>query len=334
MTLPTNSPGYHVRVLPRFPAMVLGANGIAVSKDGLTYTISLTVVPGQPETNDGAALGSEDKRWSDLFLANGAVINWPGTTEPVLLTHIPGGALNLRVPLGLSIQSSDSNSFTVGRNGSSNPGFKVNDTVANAVTGVQITPQIAGNGVAFNVVSPNTNENLFLNAKGTGQVITGALLNLTSGALAFPATQIPSTNPNVLDDYEEGTWTPTFDHTTHGTLSVTYVFRFGNYTKAGRIVTANFHMNFTFTGTGSGACIISGLPFAAGAANGNVYTGTLAGSGITKASYTQFNARVQQGTTVLDLVATGSGQAFSVIAPAEITGNVLLSGTLTYLTDT
>src|SRR5678815_603330 len=29
-----------------------------------------------------------------------------------------------------------------------------------------------------------------------------------SGQYAFPSTQTPSSDPNTLDDYEEGTWTP------------------------------------------------------------------------------------------------------------------------------
>src|SRR3990167_787780 len=33
-------------------------------------------------------------------------------------------------------------------------------------------------------------------------------LNLTGGQIKFPGTQVPSSDANTLDDYEEGTWTP------------------------------------------------------------------------------------------------------------------------------
>ena len=34
-------------------------------------------------------------------------------------------------------------------------------------------------------------------------------INLTGGQIAFPATAVPSADANTLDDYEEGTFTPT-----------------------------------------------------------------------------------------------------------------------------
>jgi hypothetical protein len=83
------------------------------------------------------------------------------------------------------------------------------------------------------------------------------------GNLAFPATQVPSSDPNTLDDYEEGSWTPTLGGTT------TYGIRTGTYTKIGRVVHA--HLNdfaITTLGTGS-ATQVDGLPFAVNIANGS-----------------------------------------------------------------
>jgi hypothetical protein len=83
------------------------------------------------------------------------------------------------------------------------------------------------------------------------------------GNLAFPATQVPSSDPNTLDDYEEGSWTPTLGGTT------TYGIRTGTYTKIARVVHA--HLNdfaITTLGTGS-ATQIDGLPFAVNIANGS-----------------------------------------------------------------
>jgi hypothetical protein len=53
--------------------------------------------------------------------------------------------------------------------------------------------------------------------------------------ITFPATQSASSNANTLDDYEEGTFTPTvIGGTTAGTG--TYNTQTGSYTKVGRLV--------------------------------------------------------------------------------------------------
>lgn len=93
-------------------------------------------------------------------------------------------------------------------------------------------------------------------------------LSGSGGNLAFPATQIPSSDPNTLDDYEEGTWTP------NGTFEVPGDTNFGghilgsphgNYTKIGNLVfyTFNFSVSpFNFTpGIAQGHLIVSGLLF-------------------------------------------------------------------------
>jgi len=65
---------------------------------------------------------------------------------------------------------------------------------------------------------------------------------------------------NALDDYEEGTWTPTIlGGSTNPTVS--YSIQNGTYTKTGRLVTCRFYVQFSFTG-GSGTVSIGGLPFA------------------------------------------------------------------------
>jgi hypothetical protein len=79
----------------------------------------------------------------------------------------------------------------------------------------------------------------------------------TSGAgITFPATQSASSNANTLDDYEEGTFTPSFADTT-----ATYSSQSGWYTKVGNIV--HFTLNLTtsaLTRNGNNVNIV-GLPF-------------------------------------------------------------------------
>ena len=67
---------------------------------------------------------------------------------------------------------------------------------------------------------------------------------------------------NQLDEYEEGTWTPSLEIGGSST-GITYSsLRGGNYTKIGRQVTVNFAFTLTSKGSATGDAHISGLPFA------------------------------------------------------------------------
>jgi len=87
----------------------------------------------------------------------------------------------------------------------------------------------------------------------------------TSGAgITFPATQSASTDANTLDDYEEGTFTPTLEFS-GGTTGITYASgrRAGRYTKIGRMVYFTIFVELTNKGSSSGNAEITGLPFTA-----------------------------------------------------------------------
>jgi len=67
---------------------------------------------------------------------------------------------------------------------------------------------------------------------------------------------------NALDDYEEGTWTPSYGGGTTAP-TVTYGLQSGTYTKIGRIVIVVCNIRGQATAQGSGYLRIEGLPFAA-----------------------------------------------------------------------
>ncbi len=68
----------------------------------------------------------------------------------------------------------------------------------------------------------------------------------------------------LLDDYEEGTWTPTF---TSGVTTPTYTFNSGVYTKIGRLVFVQVRLDL-LGGTANGSAVeIGTLPFAPIASN-------------------------------------------------------------------
>ena len=110
----------------------------------------------------------------------------------------------------------------------------------------------------------NTNEGIqILNCLGVGNATPS-----TSGAgITFPATQSASSDANTLDDYEEGTWTPSLGG------NATYITNSGFYRKIGSLVFISAYMLVQTRGTGSNY-IISGLPFnpnAAASVNESVF---------------------------------------------------------------
>jgi len=89
----------------------------------------------------------------------------------------------------------------------------------------------------------------------TGLAVTGLtdISAATSGQIKFPATQNASSNANTLDDYEEGTWTPTNISGMTGFSAID-----GTYTKIGRAV--QVRGSFSITSVTSNM-FVGGLPF-------------------------------------------------------------------------
>lgn len=133
----------------------------------------------------------------------------------------------------------------------------------------------------------------------SGTVALKSLLDVQSGQVKFPAAQNASADANTLDDYEEGTWTPTITFQTAGDLNVVYSFNTGTYTKIGRLVTVHASIattTFTHT-TASGQIRIDGLPYAVSAAHDFAATLSKAEGIVWTAASEQLVAQVLAGTT-------------------------------------
>jgi hypothetical protein len=89
--------------------------------------------------------------------------------------------------------------------------------------------------------------------------VGGATASALGSGITFPATTNVSSDANTLDDYEEGTWTPsvTFGG---GSTGITYGGRPGKYTKIGNMVYAGFQFTLTSKGSSTGTAAITGLP--------------------------------------------------------------------------
>jgi hypothetical protein len=79
-----------------------------------------------------------------------------------------------------------------------------------------------------------------------------------AAGIQFPASQAPSSDANTLDDYEEGTWTPSI-------TGITVTSIFSTYTKIGNTVFLRSHMSCS-ANPGS-TFSIAGLPFTSSSTN-------------------------------------------------------------------
>jgi hypothetical protein len=103
---------------------------------------------------------------------------------------------------------------------------------------------------------------------GNIRIDNGNLVIGTSGkGIDFSATSGAGTS-ELLADYEEGTFTPTFSCDT-GTVTVDTATRTATYTKVGRQVTVNVLMSVTSVSSPTGSLYVDGLPFAS-ASNSSV----------------------------------------------------------------
>lgn len=111
--------------------------------------------------------------------------------------------------------------------------------------------------------SSNAIDVLTVAAAGDVTVSVGNLVIGTSGkGIDFSATAGTGTS-ELLNDYEEGTFTPTV---TASSGTFTTVSATGAYTKIGRVVNFSIEITITTVGTASGA-VIATLPFTPAVAN-------------------------------------------------------------------
>ena len=106
-----------------------------------------------------------------------------GTNENLTIDAASAGTITLGsvstgavgVNTSLTITSVSANALAVGRQGTTNPVLTVNAATSTVVTGLSLTGAASGAGMAVAVTSSATNENLTLNAKGSGTTVIGGV---------------------------------------------------------------------------------------------------------------------------------------------------------------
>ena len=165
-----------------------------------------------------------------------------------------------------------------------------------------------------------------------------------SGNLVFPSGQGVdfsatansggSMSSELLDDYEEGTWTPTMTYSGGGSATLSEAL--GHYTKIGRMVNVLLTTTCSAQGGGSGNVEINGLPFQSGSTSGFRTNGFMTYA-------TGFNAinsipvlYYGGSGTVLELLqfnSTGASDAINNVTRNNITSSTTIRANITYYVD-
>jgi hypothetical protein len=189
-----------------------------------------------------------------------------------------------------------------------------------------------------NKISPRSGTDVTLGDSGdtftipTGASLTSPGLTLSDNLLFNTASKgiylgvTSATAANLLDDYEEGTWTPIYRCTGNQLSSVTYnAWTGGTYTKVGQLVTITgaIASNAVTLGSPSGNLRIGGLPFTVrtqGSTLGTRGTVTMSNQNLWALNNTPNNGYVVEGTTEFDLkILYGNNDDAAAVASTDIT---------------
>ena len=176
-----------------------------------------------------------------------------------------------------------------------------------------------------------TNSGTLISATTIG--VGGATAAASGAGITFPATQSASSDANTLDDYEEGTWTPTFRATGSALSSVTYTVQNGRYTKIGRTVFIECYLRFTAYSGGSGNASVAGLPFTSVSSSfGCMSIGETAGLTVA-GTYYSLQGEVDSSSTNISLLKAAPSSSTTALLLSDVGSSTtvyfVFSGTYT-----
>ena len=179
----------------------------------------------------------------------------------------------------------------------------------------------------YTAASPNTDPTSKFEvwSDGTANIVDGNLKVASGHGIDFSAHgNAGGMSSEVLHDYEEGTWTPTYRGTSTAG-STTHTTQVGHYVKVGSLVTLFFYVVWSSQNGGGHGCI-GGLPWTG--KSGSYSTGALMWNNISIDSNRTNVVTHQSGNSnVLYLYGSGVNNAWDSM-PLDSAGNII--GQITY----
>jgi len=159
--------------------------------------------------------------------------------------------------------------------------------------------------------------------EGSTKYILAPTLMTIPGGINFPDTQVASADVNTLDDYEEGTFTPTiFDDSLNAEAGGYIGSTSGRYVKIGNVVC--FWLIVLLNGNGSlttsQQCRVGGLPFASNSSN-PINTYPVWAESVSIPSMSNVNCRHVSNVAYISMTVNDATTGTSDMTIAELTSN-------------
>ena len=180
-------------------------------------------------------------------------------------------------------------------------------------------------------------ERMRVTSSGNVEITDGDLKISTSGhGIDFSATSdsTGTTQSEILDDYEEGTWTPTIAYSSSGSATLSEALGF--YTKIGRMVHVIITVTVSAQGSGSGNVNLGGLPFTTGSTNGfrlNGHLTYMTGFSNINSNITLYRAGASTHMEMFMMNSIGSTDAIVNVTRSNVGNNATIRAHATYYVD-
>ena len=271
---------------------------------GLNVGSGKTLAIGGSLTNSAGTANGVAYLNGSKVLTTGGSLTWDGTNLTVNTGTVSAAYGKLTVAGGISITPDSSSKFQIGRYGAGAPYSYI---------------KMGSTSSGFKFTDPTDSYDLMALSSTGALSLYGASVSANGVGITFPVTQSASSNANTLDDYEEGTWTPTISS---GITSPVYSSQIGVYTKIGNIVYVSARVGISGGATTSSGLVIS-LPFAVSNNSstiypaGNNYFNTASGNAtntraIALDNTTTMQFVIQSATTQTSFVGTDFGSSGNV----------------------
>lgn len=231
-------------------SVVANDQSILVSVDGVTQDSNAYSVSGTTLTFTAAPSSGTGNILVHTISPVGSTVVPPDGIAINATTGTFSGAVSGSTISG-SVTSGTTSTFTTTQAATNADILKLNATQTNSSSNLKF--QINGGSTAQGQIRLGGNNDISIHNTSSD---TEKLRILGAGGLTFNGDTAAA---NALDDYEEGTWTPSWTMDT-GSVALTSDTK-ATYTKIGRTVTVNMYIKVASISSPSGACYVNGLPF-------------------------------------------------------------------------
>ena len=340
--------------------------GLAADTDLITFGNGTLTIGGTLSATliAGAAIKDEDNMASDsathlasqqsikayVDAAGGTTIN--GTTDNAIITYINSSG-QFQAEANLKF---DGTNFGIGSGMSLNHAFVMHQTGTDDEDGMTFQNSANNHHMRIKLDSSNAfvmsnggNGGITIDTAGNVKVSNGNLVMGTNGkGIDFSASTHStvtgaSMENELLDDYEEGTWTPYYAEANTNANTTGQSVAHGRYTKIGRLVIATFRCivnSLDNISTSTDGCVLMGLPFTAASGTAGYGGGMSAfhGEGLNIGTDESVSGYTENGAALVTLKvwaggvgSAGGGGAFTI---DHLTVDGGFIGTVTYFSAT